>query len=68
MAKGDRSGALQKKFKKSVSKARSRGIDSRPRYQNIDKRVKEQTKGIKGILQRSFWWWERKLYCSAKWY
>ena len=52
MAKGDRSGALQKKFKKSVSKARSRGIDSRPRYQNIDKRVKEQTKGIKDILNR----------------
>jgi len=51
MAKGDRSGALQKKFKKSVSKARSRGIDSRPRYQNIDKRVKDQTKGIKSILQ-----------------
>jgi hypothetical protein len=52
MARGDRSGALQKKFKKSVSKARSRGIDSRPRYQNIDNRVKEQTKGIKDILNR----------------
>ncbi len=47
-----RSAALQKQFKKSVSKARSRGIDSRPRYQNIDKRVKEQTKGIKDILNR----------------
>jgi len=51
MAKGDRSGALQKKFKKSVSKARSRGMDSRPRYQNIDKRVRDQTKGIKSILE-----------------
>ena len=51
MARGDRSGALQKKFKKSVSKARSRGMDSRPRYQNIDKRVRDQTKGIKSILE-----------------
>ncbi len=51
MAKGDRSGALQRKFKKDVSKARSRGIDSRPRYQNINKRVKDQTKGIKDILK-----------------
>ena len=49
MARGDRSDALQKQFQKSVRKARSRGIDSRPR--NINQKVKDQTKGIKTILQ-----------------
>ena len=49
MARGDRSDALQKQFQKSVRKARSRGIDSRPR--DINQQIKDQTKGIKTILQ-----------------
>ena len=50
MARGDRSDALQKQFQKSVRKARSRGIDSRPR--NINQKVKDQTKGIKTIFEK----------------
>tara|TARA_R110002012_G_scaffold297942_1_gene496136 strand:- start:49 stop:1002 length:954 start_codon:yes stop_codon:yes gene_type:complete len=44
-----RSAALQKKFKKSVSKARSRGIDSRKR--KTEDRIKEQKQKIDQIRQ-----------------